>query len=524
MKTVHKVKEMQTIHKPKKEMETIHRPKTARQRMMNNWASGSLDAQKFEIEKLQKEIEDLKEEHTKNLRKKAQDFEKWIGQKEKIIEDEAKSRKKVEEKLQNSNVELANLGKILEQKETKIANLEEIIVEEHNKVSQITKDKKNLEQKLATQEILGKELCDFQSYIEKMKNESKELKSQISTKNEEIENLQEEFDNFKSDHEKQIGKLQRQLENSKVKQEKLIEEKKEKVKELKLQKDLQTGLNRQIDSLKKEIQELKENSTISKDKEKSETSVKLLETQRNALLDSLERVQKILQGYESVIKDKNEKIQDMNIKLEEAEINLEEAVQKLEKSKDKKEDKKLVKQLQNSLKDFESRQFSNAKLISALEKDKKDLESKLSEQTNSKRMEKDIKNLRDGKDKAEQELVKNQVLLDSKSTELYHVQGKLNEAEGKIRYLEKELRLATPNDNYSNSLDPEDDNEEGLRKTIVTLSERYANLKEEYHQLLKESRRSDPSESSRLHATIETLKQVINFHYSRVICNTFFVK
>ena len=102
------------------------------------------------------------------------------------------------------------------------------------------------------------------------------------------------------------------------------------------------------------------------EKKETDTSVKLLESQRNALLDSLERVQKILQGFESVIKDKNEQIQENSTKLEESEINLEEALQKLstskETSKEKKDLTKQVKTLQASLRDYETRQFTNAKV------------------------------------------------------------------------------------------------------------------------------------------------------------------
>ena len=72
----------------------------------------------------------------------------------------------------------------------------------------------------------------------------------------------------------------------------------------------------------KELEEsklAKKVKTLEEEKKENDTSVKLLESQRNALLDSLERVQKILQGFESVIKDKNEQIQESSTKLEESE-------------------------------------------------------------------------------------------------------------------------------------------------------------------------------------------------------------
>ena len=109
-----------------------------------------------------------------------------------------------------------------------------------------------------------------------------------------------------------------------------------------------------------------------------------------------------MHGYESVIKDKNEKIQDMSSKLEETEINLEEALQNISASKgqdkEKKELQKLVKQLQASLRDYETRQFANAKLI---------------------------------------------VLLASKTNELANVKDRLDDSSAKIHQLEKEIRTPT---------------------------------------------------------------------------------
>lgn len=411
---------------------------------------------------------------------------------------------------------------------------------------------KETEQKLATQEVLGKELCDFQGYIEKMKSESKELKSQLASKTEELSDLTEEQEQLKTNHEKQLNKLNKQLETMKGKHDKVMEEKKEKmahIKEMtKMHKELETDQKNQIkrltkenDDLKKEcesgatkaddkIKELEESKLAKKvkalenEKTENESTILLLETQRNALLDSLERIQKILQGFESVIKDKNEKIQDVSTKLEEAEINLEEAVQKLSASKqsdkEKKESQKLIKQLQSSLKEYESRQFTNAKLISGLEKEKfalekkvKDVEEKSSHRSSDdlmsnkcKKLERDLRQLRDVKDKAEQELAKNQALLVSKTQELSNVMQQLSHAEGRIKNLEKELRLG-PSSTAANSSEEQEDVEE-LRRTVRTLSERYALLKEEYNKALRESRTSEDPNSNKLHRDIEALKKV----------------
>ena len=111
----------------------------------------SIDSQKFELEKLQKDIENLKEEHAAALKKKAEEFERWIGQKEQSIEEEVERRKEVEKDLETAKVEIADLNKQLEQKDTKITSLEDVVIDEHNKYMDIVKAKKDIESKLATQ-------------------------------------------------------------------------------------------------------------------------------------------------------------------------------------------------------------------------------------------------------------------------------------------------------------------------------------------------------------------------------------
>ena len=142
------------------------------------------------------------------------------------------------------------------------------------------------------------------------------------------------------------------------------------------------------------------------------------------------------------------------------EINLEEALQNISASKgqdkEKKELQKLVKQLQASLRDYETRQFANAKLI---------------------------------------------VLLASKTNELANVKDRLDDSSAKIRQLEKEIRTPTM------ELEPGDQDQ--LKQTVETLSKRYAQLKEAYQEAMTELRsKSDPANCQKHQATIDALKQV----------------
>ena len=89
----------------------------------------SIDSQKIELEKLQGDMVALKEEHSTALKKKAEEFERWIGQKEQAIEEEVERRKDVEKELETARVEAAELKKQLEQKDSKITSLEDVVVE-----------------------------------------------------------------------------------------------------------------------------------------------------------------------------------------------------------------------------------------------------------------------------------------------------------------------------------------------------------------------------------------------------------
>ena len=131
------------------------------------------------------------------------------------------------------------------------------------------------------QEVLGKELCDFQNYIDKMKSETKDIKSQLANKTEELNDFTEENEKLKTDHGKQVAKLVKQQETLKNKLEKITEEKKEKmthIKEItKLHKELESDQRSQIQRLTKENEELKkkENQIVSKADSKVDTTIAL---------------------------------------------------------------------------------------------------------------------------------------------------------------------------------------------------------------------------------------------------------
>ena len=377
-----------------------------------------------------------------------------------------------------------------------------------------------------------------------MKSEGKEVKVELANKTEEVNELKEEIERINKDHEKQSNKLTKQLENLKSKHEKVMEDKKEKMANIKTLTKENSELKKEIEAGNKKITKIKAEAEADEESAKAENeSFKLLKSQREALLDSLDRVQKINLGFETVINDKNEKIQELTTKLEEAEMNLSDAMEKLNTSKVndkvKKENQKTIKQLQSTLKDWESRQFTNVKLISGLQAQNSTLEQKLKDfeekvtvpdpdqiqqqSAKLKKLEKDIKTLRDSKEKLEQELARHQVLLSSKANELINVKVKKDRSENKVKELEKELRLAgSSNPNFSSTSiscrqDVDEDEIETLKYTISNLSERYAKLKAENAKLISGSSSGNLNQdSSKFLTTIDHLKRQLKTIQSKL--------
>ncbi len=64
-------------------------------------------------------LKEQEEAHSERLKQKAQEFERWISQKEKALESEASAKKAVEERLEQANVDIVEMKKKLEQAEAK---------------------------------------------------------------------------------------------------------------------------------------------------------------------------------------------------------------------------------------------------------------------------------------------------------------------------------------------------------------------------------------------------------------------
>ncbi|TRY62829.1 hypothetical protein TCAL_16553 [Tigriopus californicus] len=420
---------------------TIHNISTARQRLVKNWEKSSFDAHNSKIEELEADIETLKESHKEAMNTKVCEFERWIQKKETALEEEEKCRKSVEQKLEQANVDVVDLQKQLEQAQTNCSTLETIVAEKLSANSKISKEKKTLEKNMKT--------------------------------------LQEEVSSLQENDRATKEKLEEESEKTKAK-EVALTEKEEELKELSLARERDVA-------------------------ESEKKRVELLETERNVLLESLERLQKILNDFESIVDEKNDKIKELNARLEDNETNLEEAMQKIKDQKgidrEKRDLHRQIKQLQSTLKDWESRQFNNLKLIDSLQKENTELKVRIKnfDENNTgaeeelshlksafKAKERDLNNVRQQLNELEKDKAKIEARMRSKSDEIFSLQNRNDALDTQVRDLEREIRNAAATSVNQASVDDlrqELTNQEGelrhLRMTLMNVKSQYNDQKAE---------------------------------------------
>ena len=546
---------------------------SARQRMRDNWQKTSIDSQNYEVESLSKRIKEMEAHYEEEIRLKAEEFERWITQKENSMETEKNTRKGVEQRLEQAQVDIVGLEKQLEQQQQSYNRLEEMLVEKHTVNHQLTNEKKDVERSLANSkeelEDSNKNLAtkedEFKEVHKKLDDQSdqvSDLESTIGEKDDELKELNKSKEWLKNDYEKQLARVQKQLDSNKDKVTKLNEEKKNKTKEI---KEATLSLKERDEKI---IKLCKENGKlaleIATQKLPIDESAEILEPcksfntlassdgkqlnkncqkcgeqdkQNKSLLDSLDRLQKIMEGHITVIEDKNKTIAELNSKCEDSENNLDQALQTLHELKNavkqKKDSQKQIKQLQTTLRDWENRQYTNVKLISGLEKKNTELEKKIkffeendtgSEDllytytTKIKKIEKDTKTWKEKCDKSDKELAETNSRLKSRDEEVASLKSKIVTFETKVLELERAVRKgATLPEKEVQQLALQVENKAGeikhLRKHLDTLKIQFARENEHHeNDLAKAKETSDQFEMdySKSLQKVEEFKKILS--------------
>ncbi|CAB4055668.1 unnamed protein product [Lepeophtheirus salmonis] len=406
---------------------TDHKQSDVRRKITQKWETTSVDIQNQRIEELEKLILDLKNEHEDTLKKKSSDFEKWILQKEKQIEDEIDKRKSVEDSCERSNLDVIELQKQLEQVRKSHKSSEDMLVEKHNLNHSLMKEKKSLEKEV---DRFKNELKESHDLYANLEMSLKELKIQFDNRGDQIEDLNNCLVDKDDEIKDASTKMLLNKENSKKFKE-VEHELKEQISKLsksnkKLEYDLSAMKDEVDQSTRSEVKRLeKDQGLIEKQLEEYQSKLKDsselidgLEVEKNSLLDSLEKVQKVLRDYE-ISKDSLAKLQNENKELH----------------KKNKEVTRSVKQLQTSLNNLEKNTYKNSSSLSHLTKEKTQLEK--NDSAKLKKSEASIDTLKTQVNSGESQKAKVEAIVQSRKDEILCLQVKLEETNKKLRTYEK---------------------------------------------------------------------------------------
>lgn len=513
---------------------------SARQKATMSWKKDSIESQRFEIDQLKERIQEMELAHQEALKKKTEDFERWITQREKTLEEEQERRKAVEARFEGLSVVNAETELQLVQHQSREKTLQSELEEQLGLLQKADADRKKLEKQVAD---LKADVVQIKSLAEERSEELKALQDQLEDKSDAIRELEDSAKEAKSneermkvDYEKQIVRLERAVESNAKKVEKLNEEKKVRTAQMKeaatKSSETEAELKKQVAELSKEVgqlnRKLEKNELKRLEQDRSKLAeefeaqlaaknevIARLEVRKDGLLDSLIHIQKLMQGFEALIEDKKETIRDQEGKIADLEALVEDTVDKASKvkelEKEKKELQKQVKQLQVTLQDWETRQFTNVKLISGLEKAKEALEKKVKdfEENNTgaeeelyemgvkiRNLEKQVQKLDQALKTTDSELTQTRARLQTKTTELAASETKAEGLEQKIFVLEREVRSK---ENLS-------DDAAQLKQTVANKEAELSHLR----QALSNSKDFSNQLKSSLIATEEQLKALKN--------------
>lgn len=373
-------------------MRTIHNTsRMARAKVLKNWEDSSLDAQKVKFEELESQMRDLERDHQAKLKEKQSEFERWIVTKESALEEEVKRRKSAEDKLaeieKDEPKKKAAEEKLVIQNKT-TAVLQKTLSQKILENNQLAKDINDFERKLGNK---TKELYEVHEKLKTTEADLEELTCSLESKVGEVNDLQiiiQDRDDSLSDIQCELKKAEVNLNKIDTSHEKTI-----------------LALKSKNDKLRKDLETDKQSSLKSEETQSLRNECDILK-EDNAVLASK------LEDLEQQVKDNQDKSNGVKLL-----------------DKEKRELNKKVKQLSSTLTDWESRQFTNLKLIAGLEKERDSLQVKLKE-------------TQDGKLSHEDQLYWKNVEIKSRGKEIKNLTEKLEEVSAELEEHKKLLETA----------------------------------------------------------------------------------
>merc|ERR1712179_209730 len=423
-----------------------------------------------------------------------------IVMKEVTIEEEIKKRKSVEERLDEEIKKSRSVEERLKEFETsqsKKKDAEDKLIIQ-NKTTAVLQ--KTLSQKIVENNQLTKEVKDAERKFESKCEELQSFQSKLQMKESEFEALTNRYES--------------------------------KVNEV---NDLQIIIQDRDDSLSDIQCELKKTEANQSKIDKShEKAILSLKSKTEKLQKQLEDKQEFsIKSEAENLKVECEKLRDENAllssKMEELEHQLQESQERNNTSKtldkEKRELNKKGKQLSSTLADWESRQFTNLKLISGLEKERDSLQVKLKETQDGKLSHEDqlywknveiksrgkeIKSLNEKLDEKSAELEEHKNLLKSTEAEIVVLKDKVdafekNVVSGEEDDIKKSQELTNENINLKNEIMHLKMSLNQKKTDLSTLKSTALCQKTELDRLLAENEKFG-SDYSQAVAQLETLK------------------
>lgn len=379
-----------------------------------NGARKSFTSDLRKIEELEEKIKQIESRHKERLKEKQSEFERWLASKESSIEEEKTRNKELGERLTQSEQSISDLNSQLELVHDNFSRVEE----EYDKKNKAYDELSIVKQQFEV-DIHEKENERINSY-EELYNKEKELES-LQDKLKETEELVlivQSKESLVKEHsialETERDKLKSEVSDANI----LLQSKDEEI----------TAKNKEIKKINKELDKFSMDCPGIKMKiTKDKGSLRSAKLQLNPELESLVQEKKDLSEVLVKVQASSEKkINEFKAQikiLKEQKLD-QSSIKELEK--EKKDLLKKVKILESTLSDWESRQFTNVKLISGLEKERDTLQLKLKE-------------MKDGNLSHEDQLYWKDVAIKNCEKELKSVQAAQETSEKAISELTKEL-------------------------------------------------------------------------------------
>ena len=420
-------------------------------------------------------------------------------------------------KLKERDETVSDLQAQLELVHDNFSRVEETLSKKNKELMDLT-----LLKEQADQEIQEKETERINSY-EELYNKEKEVEGLQEKLKETVEELELVKNNLTSE-EKKYSKLCEDFESVSSNLSKTEKEVQKKLKELEKKNKEILKINEELKSLIPETSGLK--MKISKEKGALRSTKIIISPEMQALIDEKNSLSEILVAvqtsteteicqFKKIIKDLNRKNSE-NLKTKELE-------------KEKKELLKKIKVLESTLSNWESRQFTNVKLISGLEKERDALQQKLKEMKDGnlthedqlywkdvaiKNGEKEIKQLKVGEEEKIKEISELQKKFSETRSDLEGWKRKFEDLESKTSASTSESVSTEKYEELKNDLGNRINEIKHLKITLNQRLLEYSRVKStallqkaEMERLMKENG-SLESEYSEVITNLETMKNI----------------